>query len=126
MIRAVTASDHLMIAFCVTALAIGQLIFKFVGQRVESLSDLLSSYLLAAMMLAAFALYGASTLVWVLVLRNVPLSYAYVFMALGFVLVPLASHFLFNEPLTSRYVLGAVLISVGCWLATSAGQQPGQ
>ena len=72
-------------------------------------------------MIAAFAIYGAATFIWVTILRTMPLSTAYPFIALGFLLVPLAGVVLFGEHLTPIQWAGAVLIVVGIVMAGGAG-----
>lgn len=95
----------------------GQVLFKLTGGRVEARGDggiggLLRT-LLDPYLLLAFAIYGSATLLWVHVLRHMPLSQAYPFMALSFVLVPIASLLFFGETLGPRYWLGAGLIVAG-------------
>ena len=47
------------------------------------------------------------------VLQQVPLSRAYAFTALSFVIVPVASIVLFGEPATARLGFGLVLVIAG-------------
>ena len=61
----------------------------------------------------AVLLYAAATLLWVRILTTVPLSRAYPFMALAFVLVPAAGYFLFSESITVRQAFGTALIVAG-------------
>lgn len=107
---------HLLIVYCVLALAAGQILFKAVSQRTQSLADLATDRTALALFLLALAVYGSSTVVWIAALRTVPLSYAYMFMAGGFVLVPVAAWALFGEPLSPRVLGGAALIALGVWL----------
>jgi drug/metabolite transporter (DMT)-like permease len=62
---------------------------------------------------AAISLYGCATLLWVYLLQSVPLSRAYPFAALGFVIVPVLAVGLFGERLTPTYIAGAALIVAG-------------
>ena len=55
-------------------------------------------------------------MLWVFLLKTVPLSTAYPFVALGFVLVPAAAAMLFDEPLSGRYILGVSCILIGIYL----------
>jgi len=50
---------------------------------------------------------------WVYILRTVPLSFAYPFSALGFVLVPVAAKLIFGESIGRMYLIGAVLVIGG-------------
>ena len=92
----------------------GQVLFKVVSTRMSAVdAGALRSIVLDPYFLAAMIIYAIATFSWILVLRSVPLSMAYSFMALGFLFVPILSSVLFNEMLTLRYFLGAALIMVG-------------
>ncbi|WP_425080023.1 EamA family transporter [Ruegeria denitrificans] len=95
----------------------GQILFKLAGNRIDGreasgLAGLIQT-LFDPFLLTAFAIYGSATVLWVYVLRYLTLSQAYPFMALSFVLVPLASHVFFGETLGLRYWLGAALLISG-------------
>jgi drug/metabolite transporter (DMT)-like permease len=112
----------LQLVTVVTLLAVGQLLFKagaLQGQPVRDLASLIRLFS-APLMLAALALYAVTTLLWVYTLQSVPLSRAYPFTALGFVLVPLASARLFDEVLGGRYLAGVALLLAGLYLTASA------
>lgn len=98
-------------------ISVGQVLFKLAGGRIDGrtatgamgvLHTLLDPFLLVAL-----AIYGTATILWIYVLRHVPLSQAYPFMALSFVLVPLASWLFFGETLGLRYWIGAGLLLSG-------------
>ena len=61
----------------------------------------------------ASIVYAVSTGLWVWLLRYMDISKAYPFMALGFVIVPLLSVWLFNEKLSLPYMVGVSLIIAG-------------
>ena len=63
------------------------------------------------------AVYAAATLLWTYVLQTVPLAYAYAFMALTFVMVPILAIFWLGETITLRYIIGGLLILVGLVIA---------
>jgi drug/metabolite transporter (DMT)-like permease len=63
--------------------------------------------------LMALVLYGASVLSWVTVLRRVPLTTAIPFVALMYVVVPLAAWRLFGDTLTWRMMAGMGLVIAG-------------
>jgi len=60
-------------------------------------------------MLLALAVYALATLLWVYVLRTVPLGAAYAVFSLAFIIVPLASHSLRGERLTAITLIGGAL-----------------
>jgi drug/metabolite transporter (DMT)-like permease len=97
---------------CVLAITAGQLLFKRLGLDIQDGAALLS-FRVAAVAVAAFTIYGAATVLWIYLLRFVALRDAYVFMALSFVLVPLAAHFFFGEELTPGSIAGALLVVSG-------------
>jgi len=94
--------------------AAGQVMFKMTGMRLADYpTPPVQSAMLSPVFLGALALYGGATLLWVYVLRTVPLSYAYSFMALTFVIVPLMAHFWLGEAISPRYYLGMGLVLAG-------------
>ena len=114
--------SHLLIIYCVLALAAGQILFKALSGRSTSFAEIVADRTSLLMLVAALTIYGSSTLVWIVALRTVPLSYAYMFMAAGFVIVPLAARYFFQEPLSPRFLLGALVVAVGVWLTAGASR----
>jgi drug/metabolite transporter (DMT)-like permease len=114
-------ANYAIIITCVVVVALGQLLFKTVGTRLgaNGFEAMLHDHKAAALFLLALALYGMSTLGWVLALRNVPLSTAYLFMSLSFVIVPTLAFFWLGEPLSPRFMVGSLLIVCGIVLAAS-------
>jgi undecaprenyl phosphate-alpha-L-ara4N flippase subunit ArnE len=95
-------------------IAVGQVLFKLASGSVGEFSlRALIGLATNPVMIAALTLYGLGTIVWIYVLRTVPLTIAYSFMGLTFCFVPLLAHLVFGELLTLRYFLGAVLIFAG-------------
>ena len=101
--------------------ALGQLLLKSGAQRLAGLGRL--EFLLAAArdlhVLSGLVAWTASTLCWLYVLRVVPLSGAYGLTSLTYVLIPLASVYVFGEQLRRLHGVGTVLIILGvaCVLA---------
>ena len=95
-------------------IAMGQILFKITSTTAGdvSLRGLLA-LAINPVLISALALYGFGTVVWIYVLRSVPLTIAYSFMGLTFCFVPLLAHVFFGEPLTLRYALGTALIFAG-------------
>ncbi|NJR14217.1 MAG: EamA family transporter [Phyllobacteriaceae bacterium] len=61
----------------------------------------------------AIALYGIMTMLWAHALRELPLSRAYPFMALSFLIIPIAEHFIYGQPWSWNAVVGGVVIIGG-------------
>jgi drug/metabolite transporter (DMT)-like permease len=57
--------------------------------------------------------YGLSTVFWLVALSRADLSFVYPFIALTFVIIFLASYFLFHETMSFQRVLGAGIIVLG-------------
>ena len=95
--------------------AAGQLFLKSGAQRLATLGR--SEFLLAAArdihVLSGLAAWIASTLCWLYVLRVAPLSIAYGLTSLTYVLIPLASVYVFGEQVRRLHVVGMVLIITG-------------
>ncbi len=101
-------------------IAVGQVLFKLTSTRLTAEAGTpFYSVALNPLFLLALAIYGSATLLWIYVLKVVPLSYAYSFMALTFVLVPLMAAFFLKEPLTVKYAIGACLIIAGLFVVQS-------
>jgi multidrug transporter EmrE-like cation transporter len=99
-------------------MAAGQVLFKRVSLDTPPLTDWRAVVALGTntWFVMAITLYVIATVIWIGVLREVPLSRAYPFIALGFVLVPLAGRQFFGEPLDGRYLVGVILILIGILL----------
>ena len=109
----------LMTVICVVMIAIGQLMFKSAASqwRVDGWSWSTLSGFLSPIMVAALVVYAVATVLWVFVLRTVPLSAAYAIFALAFVIVPLLAHFVLGEPLVPKVLVGGLIIIVGIIVA---------
>jgi len=108
--------------FAVSAmLAAGQLLFRRAALSVPPLASFagVSALLTSPVFLLALALYGLATVLWVGVLQQVPLSRAYPFTALGFVVVPVCGVVFLGERMQWQLAAGLVLIFAGLLLAGS-------
>ena len=119
-IKALSLPVYGLLVLTPMTIAFGQVLFKQTGIQLADKPDApFYSILFSPVFLVAVALYGIATLAWVYVLKMVPLSMAYSFMALTFVLVPLMAAFFLKEPLTLKYALGAGLIIAGLFVVQS-------
>ena len=109
----------LLFSVCLSS---GQILFKIAADSSQKITNLLGfvQLLTHPTIWLAGALYAGATLLWVVLLQQVPLSRAYPFAALGFVLVPFCSYFLFGENISLRFVVGTSFILVGIYLAALA------
>lgn len=103
--------------FCVICISVGQILFK---KSALSMTDAASweSWIFNVWLIAALALYGATTLLWIWILRHVSLHVAYPFMGLAFLFVPIMERIFFNEPLRTQTIIGGLLILLGVSVAS--------
>jgi undecaprenyl phosphate-alpha-L-ara4N flippase subunit ArnE len=69
--------------------------------------------------------YAASVLTWLRVLGDVPLSVAAPFVALVYVLVPLASRLVFDDVISPKMWMGMVLVALGVTLVAKGAPATG-
>ncbi len=110
-----TIPQQLQAAAVVLMLAAGQILFRKAALAVPSMASWqgLRHLAINPLFLVALVIYGAATLLWVGVLQQVPLSRAYGFMALSFVIVPAAAVMLLGEAFSLRLGVGLALILAG-------------
>jgi drug/metabolite transporter (DMT)-like permease len=70
--------------------------------------------LMSPMVILGLALYGVGALLWLFVLGRVPLSMAYPFVGLGFILTMLAGALVLGEHVTPLRIGGTLMIALGC------------
>lgn len=104
---------------CVVGLAIGQILFK-ISAAAWARTGSLFAFETAKTLVVALALYALTTVAWVWVLQKADLGRVYPFMALAFVLVPCASHFVLGERFPPQYFAGVALIVIGIVVAVRA------
>jgi len=102
---------YLLLSSFAILMSVGQILFKKAAMAAEGQNFLLG--LINGWMFVALALYGVATLLWVWILKQYPLSAAYPFVALAFVLVPIASVYIFDEAISVRYMWGCAMIIGG-------------
>ena len=105
----------LLTLLCVVMIAAGQMLFKVAAAqwRIDGWSWATARGFLSPAMVLALIVYGMTTVLWVFILRTVPLSVAFPVYALVFVLVPVAAHFLLTEPWSWNALIGGAVIMLG-------------
>lgn len=104
---------------CVLGIAIGQILFKLSAVSLQRTGSFFHPGTLTTL-LAAFALYGITTLAWVWVLQKIELGKVYPLMALAFVMVPIGSYLVFGEKFQPLYFLGVAVITAGIVITVKA------
>lgn len=94
-------------------IAVGQVLFKATSTSLVNDDRAFHTVLFNPLFILALAIYGTATLIWIYVLKHVPLSQAYAFMALSFVAVPMLGYLFLGEEPGLRLVLGTGLIVTG-------------
>ncbi|MEL6768665.1 MAG: 4-amino-4-deoxy-L-arabinose-phospho-UDP flippase [Pseudomonadota bacterium] len=105
-------------------IACGQILFKITAERIsgEPITSIISDWRTIVIFGIALGIYGVATIMWVLALRELALSQAYMLMSLSFVIVPVAAMVLFGEKLSTGFFLGSALIISG--LIVTLGSRP--
>ena len=105
--------------------AAGQLMFKGAARHLPPFSELGLAKLLLTMfttplILAGFACFFTSAVLWIIAIRGVALSVAYPMVALSYIIIFTGSALLYHEPITWRHAGGAALIVGGILLIATA------
>lgn len=106
----------------VCGISAGQLLLKFAAINLhnpKAIGVWIGGICLNIYLVVGIGLLGASTLLWIWVLRTLPLNIAYPFMALAFLIVPGLSYVLLGEPLGWKNLLGGALIVAGVILVAA-------
>lgn len=99
-----------MIVATIALLGVGQVLFKYAATSID-FGDARSYFSLPLM--AALVVYGVATIAWLAVLARVPLSIAFPFYGLAFLLVPLLSVWILGERFRWSTIIGGLIIIVG-------------
>ncbi len=114
-----SARSLLLTLMCVVLIAVGQLLFKSaaVQWRVDGWSWTTLRGFLSPAMIIALVVYAVATLLWVFVLRTVPLSAAYSLFSLAFLIVPVLARIFLGEPISLNTLVGGAVIVAGVIIA---------
>lgn len=116
-----------MILVSVSCTSLAQISLKH-GMSVEPVQTALTAGRLTPIVLAVTTspmvwvglfLYSFSAVVWLFVLAKLPVSVAYSFVALGFLLTMSLGCLVLGEPLTLRKLAGTALVMLGILLVTT-------
>lgn len=106
-----------LIILTVFALSTGQILFKLAATSFTYNPDSMVSSFLDMKLIVALLVYAVATVMWLMVLRSMPLRLAYPFVALAFFIVPIMAHYLLGETLNWKTFAGAALIGIGVWVS---------
>ncbi len=110
--------NYFVLLLCVLGLSSGHILFKLCGARMKDAG--LAGLLSFELFYAAILLYGAVSLLWIWTLQDIPLSRAYAFVAMSFVVVPVFSRIFLGEMMPFVFWVGTALIMSGIFLVARA------
>ncbi len=110
-----TVPNLILVILCVIGISAGQILFKLASVSIPTSFEFDKWFAFACnkYFISALVIYGAATILWILALKRVELNIAYPFMALAFVIVPIAGYLFLGESIGSKTFFGAALIIVG-------------
>jgi drug/metabolite transporter (DMT)-like permease len=114
-----TTRLFLLILASVSLSALAQLALKLgVDGSGDARADAggLAAMLASPLVLGGLALYGVGAVVWLFVLGRAPLSLAYPFVGMGFILTASLGVLVLGETLNASRIAGTLLIALGCVL----------
>jgi multidrug transporter EmrE-like cation transporter len=114
---------YLQLAVAILLNASGQLLLKrasMTGGDEAGATAMVRPYLSVWFILGVLSL-GLSSLLWVRVLKKVPLTLAHPITGIVFVIVPLISHLLWKEALPPTRLAGILIITLGVLLVAKDG-----
>jgi len=121
----VSLKVHLLIFITIATTVYAQLAVKKQMAGLGSLPEgllaklgVLFAALVSPWVFTAIVAIFLGALCWMSILTILTLSYAYPFMSLTFILVPLASMFFFNEPFSWNRIVGALFIVAGLCISS--------
>lgn len=107
-----------LILICISLGIVGQLSLKHGINQVGLITfnkfvPMVIKAFLNPYVLSGFILYGTSSILWLVVISRVPLSFAYPLVSISYIVIVFFSWFLFKENVTLIRWLGVFLISLG-------------
>lgn len=104
------------------SLVLGQILFKIAANQKNHEGEALSllPLLFSWPMIAACTLYALTTILYVYLLQQIPLSRAYLFSIAGAAIVPFLAILIFKEDFSIKYVVGLALVLSGLVVSTTA------
>ena len=105
-------NSYALLAVAIALNAVGQLLLKraTLGQEVGAGAG---AVFFSPWFVAGVGSLGLSMLLWVQVLRKIPLTIAHPLSGAAFVIVPVAAHLIWREPLSTTRIAGIVVIVTG-------------
>lgn len=100
-------------------IAIGQILFKVTSLSLTTNENLIATLLRTPTFWIAIIIYGAATVAWIPIIKDVPISQAYLFISLTFLYVPTLASVFLGEPFSMRTLVGSAVVVVGILISVS-------
>ena len=115
-----TLSNAMLLVLYAFGMGVGQVLFKMSSAAVKKPFGLSSIHdlIFNGYFVVAIILYMIMTVVWVWLLTKLPLTVAYPFSALVFVIVPLFALGFLGEPLRWTTMAGSTVIIAGVYISS--------
>lgn len=107
--------NALLLVIGIIIVSAGQLLLKrgVFDVDIQPSIEILSNILKSPYLILGISLYGLGSILWLFVLKRMPLSVAYPSMSISYIIVFFASGILFTETLGFTKILGVALIFLG-------------
>lgn len=112
----------LLNAFAQLFIRKGMLLIGSLTLNIQNIVSLCFKVLTNIFLLSGMTCYAISILLWMVVLSRVNVSVAYPLLSIGYIVTAIMAYFLFGETLTLQKVAGIIVICIGVWLLTQAGE----
>ena len=104
---------------CVLGISVGQIFFKLASTTLQPAYNFksLGNLFLNKYLLISLFIYMVTTILWIWLLRLVPLRQAYPLIALAFLIVPILARVFLNEKFELRSIIGGIIIFIGVYVS---------
>lgn len=111
----IPATPVLLALLTAFSMAGGQLLFKLGAPQWKGTTaqEWIVSFATNPHLMVAVVMYAVTILIWIYVLRTLPLSVAYPLTALSYVIVPCMSYVLLQEKISLQTAIGSGVIILG-------------
>lgn len=119
MIKSELLHSWFLVSAMICFMTIAQLLFKMAAIYLSENLNVLEAWFFNFWLWAAMGATILATFFWLFALKHLPLSTAYPWTALIYVLTPLASMYIFNDILSLHFYIGMMFIITGVFISSS-------
>jgi undecaprenyl phosphate-alpha-L-ara4N flippase subunit ArnE len=104
---------------CVFGISGGQIFFKLAAATSAPIKNFNSIWnlFINTNLIIALSIYMITAILWVWLLRVVPLKQVYPLVALAFIIVPILARLFLNEKLELKTIIGGITILIGVYIS---------